>query len=373
MVTGATSPLHARANLTELGIGLVAAGAGAALGLVAERFAVGRANRAITEPAPEAYPFGSLHSDPVQVQADDGVLLHAEIDEITGKPKKRNAQEPTVIFCHGYCLSLDSWHFQRLDLRGQVRTVWWDQRGHGRSERGGDASATVTQLGSDLAAVIEACAPTGPLILVGHSMGGMTIMAYAARLPEQVRSRVRGVALISTSSGGLADHDLGIRGVGKLVMRAAPHALGLVACQPGLVQHMRRIGSDLEEVIVQRWSYAKPVSAELLDFTARMIADTHIEVVRDFMPELAQHDASRSLHILRTVPLMIMAGTKDLMVPPQHSQKLATVLPQATLVLVEDANHLVMLEHPERVNRNVRELIEQVRAGAATAERTGTG
>ena len=91
-----------------------------------------------------------------------------------------------MVVSHGYALSLDSWHYQRLALQGRVRTVWWDQRGHGRSQRGPVGSATIDQVGADLAAVIEATAPTGPLVLVGHSMGGMTVMSLADPPPGAV-------------------------------------------------------------------------------------------------------------------------------------------------------------------------------------------
>ena len=95
---------------------------------------------------------------------------------------------PTIVFSHGYALSLDSWHFQRKALRGRYRLVFWDQRGHGRSATGPHGSATIDQIGRDLARVIEALAPDGPLVLVGHSMGGMTVMSLAEQDPACSRT-----------------------------------------------------------------------------------------------------------------------------------------------------------------------------------------
>ena len=60
---------------------------------------------------------------------------------------------------------------------------------------------TIDQLGRDLKAVIDAAAPEGPLVLVGHSMGGMTVMALADQYPELIRDRVVGVAFVGTSCG----------------------------------------------------------------------------------------------------------------------------------------------------------------------------
>ena len=143
--------------------------------------------------------------------ADDGVPLHVEVDEFDrprgagdGAPGKTADAPPlTVVFVHGYALNLDCWHFQRAGYRGLVRAVYYDQRSHGRSGRSTDGHATIEQLGHDLKQVLDEVVPDGPVVLVGHSMGGMTIVALAEQLPELFGDRVVGVGLISTTAGGL--------------------------------------------------------------------------------------------------------------------------------------------------------------------------
>ena len=97
-------------------------------------------------------PFGSLRADPLTVVADDGVPLHVEIDELDptlvggkGLRARRRHAELTVVFVHGYALNLDSWHFQRAAYRGLVRTVYFDQRSHGRSGRSTEDNANIEQ------------------------------------------------------------------------------------------------------------------------------------------------------------------------------------------------------------------------------------
>ncbi len=349
--------MSGRTSLISLGIGLAAAGVGAAAGVAAERFAVGRPVLRRPPQEGDEVPLGSLREVPLVLTADDGTQLHVEVDE----PQEPDPDDLTVVFSHGYALNLDSWHYQRLALQGRIRTVWWDQRGHGRSQRGPVGSATIDQVGADLAAVIEATAPTGPLVLVGHSMGGMTVLSLAARQPELFVDRVLGVALISTSSGGMQDLDLGLDRLGTLLHRAAPAALSLLARRPGLVERTRRIGSDLEEVIVKRWSYASEVSSELVDFTARMIASTRIEVVSDFLPAFSRHDKKEALESLKTAQTLVLVGDKDLMISPEHSEAIAAALPDAEYALVRDAGHLVMLEHPEIVTPHLVALLHRVR------------
>ena len=123
-----------------------------------------------------------------------------------GSSAARPRAPVTVVFSHGYCLSQDSWHFQRAALRGVVRTVLLGPaqprplRRAARAQAADGVPVTIDQLGRDLKAVIDAAAPEGPLVLVGHSMGGMTMMALADQYPELVRERVVGVAFVGTSS-----------------------------------------------------------------------------------------------------------------------------------------------------------------------------
>jgi pimeloyl-ACP methyl ester carboxylesterase len=158
----------------------------------------------------DATPFGSLRADPLTVVADDGVPLHDEIDELDreavggkGLRARRRHTELTVVFVHGYALNLDSWHFQRAAYRGLVRAVYYDQRSHGRSGRSAEEHANIEQLGQDLLRVLDQAVPEGPVVLVGHSMGGMTIVALAEEHPELFGDRIVGVGLVGTTAGGL--------------------------------------------------------------------------------------------------------------------------------------------------------------------------
>src|SRR5262245_35201739 len=172
-------------------VGATAAGAGAVV--AAERIA---ANRLRGRPAPAGERFGSLRGLELTVLADDGVPLHVEINGPGTAPM-------TIIFCHGYTVNQDCWHFQRRDLSDH-RLVFWDQRDHGRSGRSAEGSGSIGQLGTDLRAVIDAAAPgPGPVVLVGHSMGGMTIMALADQYPGLFGTKVAGAVLISTAARGL--------------------------------------------------------------------------------------------------------------------------------------------------------------------------
>ena len=278
----------------------------------------------------------------------------------------------TVVFCHGYCLNQDSWHFQRAAFREGLRLVFWDQRSHGRSERSrshlAGQPAGIDQLGGDLKAVIDAVAPTGPLVLVGHSMGGMTVMALADQHPELFAERVAAVALIGTTSGSWSGVTLGLPWYGaKVLHRLAPGVLKALGRQRDLVERSRRLGSDLTSAVYRKFSFGtEDVDPAVERFAQRMLEATPIDVVAEFFPAFALHEKKAALAAFRDIPTLVLGGTRDLLTPPAHSEAIAAELPDAELVIVQDAGHLVMLERPDLVNTQLALLLEQAarRSGA---------
>ncbi|KQX81529.1 MULTISPECIES: alpha/beta fold hydrolase [Streptomyces] len=381
-----------RAGFAGAAIGVIAAGAAA--GVAVERLTVGRGMRRKARLALDASgPYGSLRGIPGRAAADDGTQLYYEVDEVEdGAPGRSGARQGagasssrrrrlfgrkapgpvTVVFSHGYCLSQDSWHFQRAALRGLVRTVHWDQRSHGRSERGraqaDGVPVGIDQLGRDLKAVIDAAAPEGPLVLVGHSMGGMTMMALADRYPELIRDRVAAVALVGTSSGKLGEVNFGLPVAGvNAVRRVLPGVLKALGSQAELVERGRRATADLFAGLIKRYSFgSRDVDPAVSRFAERLIESTPIDVVAEFYPAFTEHDKSGALPAFLDLPVLILAGDKDLVTPSSHSEAIADQLPDAELVIVPDAGHLVMLEHPETVTDRLADLL--VRIGAVPAE-----
>ncbi|MFI2355684.1 alpha/beta hydrolase [Streptomyces anulatus] len=380
-----------RAGIAGAAIGVLAAGAAA--GVAVERLTVGRGIRKKARLALDATgPYGSLRGTPGRAVADDGTELYYEIDEVEDAPAAddgpgasgtrrrrlfgRKAPAPvTVVFSHGYCLGQDSWHFQRAALRGLVRAVYWDQRSHGRSGRGraqaDGVPVGIDQLGRDLRAVIDAAAPEGPLVLVGHSMGGMTMMALADQYPALIRDRVAAVALVGTSGGKLGEVNFGLPVAGvNAVRRVLPGVLKALGSQTELVEKGRRATADLFAGLIKRYSFgSRDVDPAVARFAERLIESTPIDVVAEFYPAFTEHDKSGALPAFRDVPVLILAGDKDLVTPSSHSEAIADVLPDAELVIVPDAGHLVMLEHPETVTDRLADLL--VRSGTVPGANVG--
>lgn len=341
-------------------LGLVVTGLAA--GLVAERFAVGRAR---LRPDPDAgESFFALPADRARtVVADDGVPLHVEEVGSALPAGSAGEEPPIVVFCHGYTQQLAVWHYQRSALAADPgRLVFWDQRSHGRSGRGAPERATIDQLGHDLAAVLEAVAPRGRVVLVGHSMGGMTIMALADRHPELFAERVVGVALLSTSAGKLSQLTFGLpAAVTPVTRRALPFVTRGMRRRPASFERTRRIGTDLAFVLARRLAFGSgDVSPSLVEFVEQMTAACPVDVIAEFYDTFADHDKLAALELLRPLPVLVLVGSRDLLTPEAHSREIAEALPDARLVVVEGAGHMVQLEQPALVTSELRALLDRV-------------
>jgi pimeloyl-ACP methyl ester carboxylesterase len=349
-----------------LAVGAAAAGAGAVI--AAEKIAVGRL-RLRPDPAADE-PLGQLHGRELTVLADDGVPLHAEVSGPDDAPV-------TVIFTHGFSLSQDCWHFQRQALEGSARLVFWDQRGHGRSTRlrpdrdepGPSGPVSIAQTGADLAAVLAATAPgDGPVLLVGHSMGGMSMMALAASQPELFGTKIIGSVFIATSASTVDPVGWVPGPLRPLVRQAAPPVLRTLSQgrQAVLVERGRQAAGDISFLSTRIMAFGDPdISPALVDFAERTIRATPVDVIAEFYLALLEHDQRAALGAIGRAPSVVLTGDRDRVVPSRQAGELAAGIPGADLVLVPGAGHLVILERPEVVNQAITDLLARGTGSAA--------
>jgi pimeloyl-ACP methyl ester carboxylesterase len=344
MAAGWRGPLGLVAGAAALAAG------GIAVGLDLERRLVTK--RIYREEEPEAEQFFGLRSTGPVVTTPDGVVLHTEVDEAEGAAL-------TVVFIHGYALSLDCWHFQRRHLRGRYRLVLYDQRSHGRSTRSDRENCKIPQLGDDLAQVLDEVAGAGPLVLVGHSMGAMTVLRLAQTRPEWFGDRIRGVALFSTSAGDMADYSP-VRGLpGRAFARIAEPLMAALNRIPDVVTS-RRSGSDLAFVVTKRMAYGSDVPVSYVEFASEMLAETPLEVVADFYPAFAELDEYEALATLRTVETAVVGGEDDMITPVAHTERIIELLPSADARVLRDCGHLGLIERHEDFDAVLDNLIGRV-------------
>ena len=329
---------------------LQAAAAAAGLAAAGTAVQVARRRRVIARRGIGDAKLGSLRATPRTVVADDGVPLHVEVDEADG--------QLTVVFVHGFALNLDCWHFQRAGYRGLVRTVFYDQRSHGRSGRSRPEQSTIDQLGADLRQVVDQVVPEGPVVLVGHSMGGMAIIALAEAHPELFGERIVGVGLISTSAGGINPVRILVPlipdGVGGEV---AHRIVAGLARTSRVVEGIRRISRDVAMVATDMFAFGDKVPQEYVEFVDDMLSRTHFEVLAEFFPQFDALDKFAVVNAFERIPTTIICGTADKLTDIGHSRKMHSVIPRSTLLECEGAGHMVVIERHEQVNAALDQLL----------------
>ena len=324
--------------------------AGAAAGLAAERYLVGRDRR---RPDPEAREqFGELRGKIVEpVESFDGTKLHVEVAGKSG---------PTIVFAHGFSLNLALWHYQIRDLPPKFRLVLFDQRGHGRSEKAKDGDWSLDALAKDLEAVIRAHGGPDPVAVVGHSMGGMALLRFAEMYPELLGTRVAALAFVNTTAadvmGGMFPRR--VKAALNMIQEGAVRAL---ASNSGGVDVLRKRTRDLAYLAVRAAGLGPKALPSVVEFTDRMLNDTPSEVWARLLPSLMTLDVSTVLDVI-DVPTLVVTGTHDRLTPPGAAERIAAGIKGSELVVMRDVGHMSMLERPHSFNARLRAFLAGVPA-----------
>jgi pimeloyl-ACP methyl ester carboxylesterase len=259
----------------------------------------------------------------------------------------------TVILLHGLLGDRGSWRHQTSHLTSRhpdIRVIAYDQRGHGRSGRGCALSNTIGQLAGDLDAVIDATTPTGHLVLVGHSMGAMTVLQYLQHHHSRNADRISGVGLIATAAADITRH-----GLGRLLGRPlAGGACALAARIPASGEAVRIAAARATEPIWRRATKKAPTLGALINAP-------QLPIVAGFLDSISGFDGTAAYRALSRTPTLIMCGTVDRVTPPQHSAAIATAVSAAEFVNVPGAGHMLMLDCPDVVNDRLDALLERAR------------
>lgn len=274
----------------------------------------------------------------------------------------------TFVFVHGLCQDMQTWTAQwsalQLTLRSPIRAVFYDQRGHGRSDCGTTDSYTIDQLGNDLAAVVQSLGFATRVVLVGHSMGGMSVLAYARQHEHMFGAQIVGVGLLATAANGLTGIGLGT----SLSCRPFRALRATVRTCPEPMRFARARTRKFCPLLRSRAHRFGPKAAAVIDAIANA---TDLTTMFGFLDALESYDEARALQYLARVPVTIVCGSNDPMTPPTLSRNLAEHLPHADHVTIQGASHMVQLERPEEVAGALGVLVGRIaRSARRSTERT---
>ncbi|MCS0600280.1 alpha/beta hydrolase [Streptomyces sp. LP11] len=289
------------------------------------------------------------------VVSADGARLHVEVHGPEGAPP--------VVLSHGWTCSTAFWAAQLRDLAADHRVITYDQRGHGRSPA--SPACTTHALADDLEAVlVETLAPGEKALIVGHSMGGMTVMAAATR--PVFRAHAAAVLLCSTGSSRLVAEArvLPLRAgrvrtwvTGRILGSSAP--LGPV--------------TPVAKSVLKYATMGAGSAPHMVEACARIVHACPRAARHAWGAVLEALDLDHGVRELR-VPTAIVHGTSDRLTPPVHARALVAALPNCVgLTELPGIGHMTPIEAPEPVAGKIRELVTTYVTGAGSGQESGPG
>jgi pimeloyl-ACP methyl ester carboxylesterase len=336
-----------------LGWALGAATLGVGAGLAAEKAIVRRAR---SRPDPYLHEgYGKLRPDRTYwVESFDGTPV--AVDEFG--PEKATAG---AVFLHGYCLDASVWHHQMTYLDSARRYVFYDARGHGRSKWQA-APLDVKGLAGDLRSIfdrsgLEQC------VLVGHSMGGMTVLEYAREFPSDIR--VKGLALVNTTFTDAVKTMVASGLIGPMegrTWRAIEWFLQDRRRMPGL----RLRDDDLSFLLVRLFGFGPKASPAQVEHVRKLLQCFPTAELTEIAKALRDFDAEDDLAGIDR-PTLIIAGTNDRITTVKASEKMAEEIPSSKLFVFEGAGHMTMMEREREFNAILSEFLDAHLPAAAPA------
>jgi pimeloyl-ACP methyl ester carboxylesterase len=270
------------------------------------------------------------------------------------------ADAPTLVFAHGFSLDLTSWHYQWMGLSNRFRCVLFDFRSHGRSQAAVNGDVSIGAMAHDLASILDAAPDGRRLVLVGHSMGAMTVLALGESRPDLFAGRLAGVVLVGASSSNL------LRGAMGSVTRLLRPRLGNMREAARRVDRVRRHvvarPGDIGGLAARLTQFGPDASPALVDHVVGLAARAPSSVWTDGLASLMDTDLRHTVRHVR-VPALVVVGDHDRVTSPAASVDLAEGLPDGRLELIAGAGHFPMLERHEEFNHAVAAFADEVLVG----------
>jgi pimeloyl-ACP methyl ester carboxylesterase len=285
---------------------------------------------------------GMARPDHAVVRTSDGAQL--AVWDLPGA----GADAPVVVLPHCWGCSHEIWLPVARRLRDHGHhVVLYDQRGHGLSTRGA-APMAVETLAHDLADVLEATA-VRDVVLAGHSMGGMTIMALAAHRPDVFRERTKATVLVATAATTLGDGSaVGARVAGAMVASRV------------LSRAMRSRNGHL----LVRGAFGVSPERAHLDLTRELFGTCHGTVRGDYLASFVTMNLLEGIATIEA-PTTVMVGSRDTLTVPAKADQMVSAIPSARLVTVRDRGHMLPLEDPDAVTEEIVRAAQGSGAGPA--------
>lgn len=295
----------------------------------------------------------SRRSELTRITCTDGVELAVRDSGPTDAPI-------AVVLAHGFCLRMAAWRQQLTALEHdhpELRVITYDQRGHGASDTGAPERCTIEQLGRDLNSVLDAVDHAGPVVVVGHSMGGMTILSHAAQFPTQIGRRIHGAVLVSTAAQGLDVAGV-LPGWNTPLVSMLRYAVWAV---PQPATHLQRAALRAAALAIHAAKAGGLRLPQLANTVSEgVIGSAGFTTMAAFLGSLQHHDETAALPTLSRIPTIVVCGELDHLTPLRNSHLIACAIDSAQLVTCAGVGHMTPFDAPSAVTAAITAVVHQV-------------
>ncbi len=275
-----------------------------------------------------------------RVKRPDGSVLHIEFYGPTdGQP---------IIMTHGWGPDSTVWYYAKRQLSDRFRVIVWDLPGLGKSSKPKNNDYSLAKYARDLASVV-ALAGDKPVILLGHSLGGMCILTFCRLFPEHLGHRVAGLILVDTTYTNPVKTSIFsrfLRAVQKPLLEPLLYLTIMLSPFVWLMNWLSYL-NGLLHINVELSGFTGTETRGQLDFSALLSALAWPAVLARGTLAMFDYDETRTLSTIN-IPVLLVVGASDIATIPATSIRMKAQLPNSELVTLKPGGHMGLMEQNQR-------------------------
>lgn len=260
-----------------------------------------------------------------------------------------------IIFSHGWGPNSTVWYYAKRQLSDRFRVIVWDMPGLGKSSRPKNNDYSVEKFARDLEAVV-AIAGDKPVILLGHSMGGMVALTFCRLFPEHLGSRVAGLILVDTTyTNPLKTSILSrlLRALQKPILQPLLYLAIIFSPVLWLMTWLSYL-NGLLYISVEISGFTGTETRGQLNFASLLSAFGSPGVLARGTLGMFNFEETKTLPKIN-IPALVICGASDIATTPTASIRMKAQLPQAELVTIKPGGHMALMEQNQKFSEVVSE------------------
>lgn len=300
-----------------------------------------------------------LPGERAPITAPDGSVINVESFGPAGAP--------TLVFTHGWGLTSGAWWYAKRALAARFRVVVWDLPGLGLSKAPRDGHYTIKRFADALCAVVESTG-ADKVVLVGHSIGGMTTQTVWRAWEPSARARVAGVVLVDTTyRNPLVTMLFGplLKALQKPVIEPLQHLAVWLTPIMWLAAWQGYLNGS-NQLAMRIAGFGAHATRGQVDYVTRLACRNSQAV--QAKGNLAMFHWSIEDRLPKIdVPALILVGDRDIVTLPRASEHIDAKAPNSRLAVLPGGNHMAFMENHAACNAAIAAFADEALAIGAPA------